>query len=109
MSAIKGELDYMVHKAILEKRLRYTTDEKAAIIVNFFHHWGMLTKKRYLPMWVYRNATGNGACRLYECVKPYIEARRELNNDTTYGEYFEWLYLKLKSNNISKYIKNKIA
>lgn len=25
-------------------------DPKAAIIVNFFHHWGMLAKRKYLPM-----------------------------------------------------------
>lgn len=79
-------------------------DENAAIIVNFFHHWGMLANKKYLPMWVFKNATGNGACRLYELLKPYIELRREINNDEYYGEYFEWLYFKLKSKNISKKI-----
>ncbi len=82
-------------------------DEQAAIIVNFFHHWGMLAKRKYLPMWVFKNATGIGACRLYESVKPYIEARRKFNNDNSYGEYFEWLYLKLKCKTLSQHMRKK--
>lgn len=70
-------------------------DQYAAVIVNFFHHWGMLAKRRYLPMWVFDGATGNGACRLYEKVLPYIQERQEKNNDPLYGEYFTWLYCKL--------------
>ena len=66
-------------------------DEQAAIIVNFFHHWGMLAKKHYLPLWVFDGATGYGLCRLYNKTKKYIIARREINSDSTYGEYFEWL------------------
>ncbi len=72
------------------------TDEYAAIIVNFFHHWGMLAKRKYLPMWVFDGATGNGAYRLYEKVYPYIQDRQKLNSDPQYGEYFTWLYLELK-------------
>lgn len=80
-------------------------DKNAAAIVNFFHHWGMLAKRGYLPLWVFESATGSGACRLYECVKPYIETRRQLNHDDTYGEYFEWLYLKLKYKTNSSHMR----
>lgn len=66
-------------------------DEQAATIVNFFHHWGMLAKRHYLPMWVFDGATGRGMCRLYQKTKNYIDARRQYNNDSSYGEYFEWL------------------
>lgn len=72
------------------------TDQKAAIIVNFFHHWGLLTKKRYLPLWVFKGATGQGANRLYKRLSNYINRRRKLNNDPSYGEYFEWLIKSLQ-------------
>lgn len=71
-------------------------DEKAAVIVNFFHHWGMLAKRKYLPLWVFDGATGKGACRLYERVLPYIEARRKHNGDPSYAECYVWLYKKIK-------------
>lgn len=29
-------------------------DEQASLVVNFFHEWGLLAKRRYLPMWVLR-------------------------------------------------------
>lgn len=73
-----------------------TENEEAATIVNFFHHWGLLVKRHYLPMWVFDKATGEGACRLYLKTKKYIDNRREFNLDQSYGEYFEWLYKKLK-------------
>ena len=92
---------------IKAKKHVYTTDElsvddeQAAIIVNFFHHWGLLAKKKYLPMWVFDGATGKGMLRLYERTKSYIEARQKYNNDNTYGEYFLWLY-----NKVQKQMKN---
>ncbi len=81
---------------VYNKDIIDTTDENAAIIVNFFHHWGMLAKKHYLPMWVFNGATGNGVCRLYERTEQYIQKRQEKNQDFTYGEYFKWLYKKIK-------------
>ena len=56
-------------------------DEQAAIIVNFFHHWGLLVKKHFLPMWVFDDATGFGACRLYRRLETYIARRQEINVD----------------------------
>lgn len=77
-------------------------DEKAAIIVNFFHHWGLLAKKHYLPLWVFDSGTGAGAIRLYELTSDYILGRRRTNSDTTYGSDFEWLYRTLKKRRIKK-------
>lgn len=71
-------------------------DEQAAIVVNFFHHWGMLARRRYLPMWIFDGATGNGVCRLYEKTFPYINKRQQINQDPLYGEYFAWLYRRIK-------------
>ncbi len=75
------------------------SSEKAAYITNFFHHWGYLAKKGFLPMWVFDSASGAGAVRLYEHTKDYIRQVREKHNDPTYAEYFEWLYLKIKKSN----------
>lgn len=67
-------------------------DKQASEIVNFFHHWGLLAKRKYLPMWIFDGAVGNGACRLYKRTEKYIEEIRGLNGDEEYGKYFEWLY-----------------
>lgn len=83
-------------------------DEDFAIIVNFFHHWGMLVKKHHLPLWVFDHATGAGACRLYDRVENYIKNRRSVNNDPTYGEYFEWLYKKLIRRTKQQDFRNKL-
>jgi len=72
-------------------------DEDASKVINIFHHWGLLAKKHYLPMWVFDGASGNGACRLYEKTENYIKRRREVHNDDHYAEYFEWLYNRLKA------------
>lgn len=89
-------------KYVYNKVIRDITDENAAIIVNFFHHWGLLAKKHYLPMWVFNGATGLGTCRLYERTKIYIQNRREDSQDFTYGEYFEWLYIKIRKDRLSR-------
>lgn len=89
-------------KFIAAKKYVYTNeasdveDEQVAIVVNFFHHWGLLAKKKYLPMWVFDGATGRGTCRLYERTQMYIAKRRKHNQDYLYAEYFEWLYKRIK-------------
>lgn len=70
-------------------------DPDYPIVVNFFHHWGLLAIKHYLPMWVFDYGSGAGAIRYYELTQDYIMARRELHNDPTYAKGFELLYLKL--------------
>ena len=77
-------------------------DKTVAIIVNFVHHWGLLAKKHFLPLWVFDSGTGAGAIRLYELTSEYILARRHANNDSTYGSNFEWLYHTLKKRRIKK-------
>ncbi len=71
-------------------------DKKVPEVVNFFHHWGMLVEKHYLPLWVFDEAAGNGAIRLYEHSKEYIYLRRKVDKDPYYGEGFERLVIKLR-------------
>ena len=70
-------------------------DENAAYVINFFHHWGLMAKKHYLPMWVFDGASGAGAVRLYERLEPHINRLRDKNGDKRYAEYFEWLCKKI--------------
>lgn len=74
----------------------------ASIVVNFFHHWGLLVKKNYLPIWIFDSGSGNGVIRLYELTENYIMERRQVNHDSTYARNFEWLYHKLKRRKLQK-------
>ena len=69
-------------------------DRAAASVVSFFHFWGAMVKKHYLPVWVFDSASGHAVIRLYEGLQEMIEERRKDNSK--YGEYFEWLYYKIK-------------
>lgn len=69
-------------------------DVDAASIVSFFHFWGLMVKKKYLPIWVFESSSGQAVVRLYEGLHSMIMERRKDN--PMYGEYFEWLYKKVK-------------
>ena len=81
---IKQEYDVKIDK----------NDIAAGNIVSFFRFWGIMVKKKYLPLWVFESASGYAVIRLYEGLQPMIEERRQDNEK--YGEYFEWLYYKIK-------------
>ena len=59
----------------------------AGSIISFFHFWGIMVKKKYLPLWVFESASGYAVIRLYEGLQEMIEERRKDNEK--YGEYFE--------------------
>lgn len=59
-------------------------------ISNFFHLWGLLTQKGYLPMWVFESSTGISVYRLYQAADDVILERRKGN--PLYAQKFEWLY-----------------
>lgn len=69
-------------------------DRDAASIVSFFHFWGLMVKKKYLPIWVFESSSGQSVIRLYEGLQSMIMERREEN--PMWGEYFGWLYKKVK-------------
>lgn len=67
-------------------------DADASNTVSFFHFWGLMVKKKYLPFWVFKSASGHAVIRLYEGLREMIEIRRVDNPE--YAEYFEWIYRK---------------
>lgn len=72
-------------------------DDQAALVVNFFHHWGLLTQKHYLPIWVFRGASGRGVCRLHGRLNGFIVNRRIYHDDDTYAEYFDLLVTLIRN------------
>ena len=62
-----------------------------SFISNFFHVWGLLAKKRYLPMWVFESSSGFSVVKLYEGAKDIILENR-LTSNAFYAENFEWLH-----------------
>lgn len=81
-------------------------DTDVAFVVNYFHHWGIFVKKKYLPMWVFDYGSGAGVIRLYERSESFIKQRREKNGDNTYASGFEWLYYKLKKREERKKVRS---
>lgn len=77
-------------------------DKDIAKVVNYFHHWGLLAKKKYLPLWVFDYGSGAGVIRLYEITRDYIVQRRKVHEGSTYALGFEWLYYTLKDRNAKK-------
>lgn len=74
-------------------------DTDINIVINFFQHWGLLTKMKYLPKKVFETGAGAGVIRIYRKVEKYIYKYRDVNGDPTYANEFEWLYnevLKIK-------------
>lgn len=74
-------------------------NEDLAAVINFFHHWGMLARKGYLPLWVFDSGCGAGVVRLYERSKSHIMKIRAEHSDQTYASDFEWLYHTLQKRN----------
>jgi hypothetical protein len=70
-------------------------DTKAASeICSFFHFWGMMVEKGFLPLWIFKSASGPSIVKLYFILEPHIEERRK-NNNKLYGEGFEYLVKKI--------------
>jgi hypothetical protein len=79
-------------------------DTKAASeICAFFHFWGMIVKKGYLPIWVFKSASGPSVVRLFHLLKPYINERRKTNN-YYYAKDFEYLVKKIEKKYRISYI-----
>ena len=66
-------------------------DEKAAEVVNFFHHWGYMVRTRRMPLSVFAGSTGVGTCKLYRQLEKYISSEYRNAQDGIYGEDFVWL------------------
>jgi hypothetical protein len=49
-----------------------------------------MVKKGFLPIWIFKSASGPSVVRLFYLVKPYIEERRKTSNHY-YAKDFEYL------------------
>lgn len=78
-------------------------------IVNFYQLWGILNRKRYLPLWVFSGASGIRVVELYINIEKIIIKKRQIN--PYYGQEFEWLsyriYRKYKKNFLNAYLVNE--
>lgn len=71
-------------------------EKASSFICNFFHLWGLLAKKRFLPMWVFESSSGFSVVKLYEAVEDIIKYNIEESN-LYYAENFKWLKDKIES------------
>jgi len=69
-------------------------NKDASIICSFFHFWGLMVRKKYLPIWVFESASGIAIIRLYDILKDFIDEHRISN--PFYAEHFEWLVCSVK-------------
>ncbi|MCG7337164.1 hypothetical protein MHZ95_18045 [Sporosarcina sp. ACRSM] len=67
----------------------------AAEICGFFHFWGMMVSKGYLPIWIFKSSSGYSVVKLFYLLQPYIQERRMTTNKY-YAEGFEQLAKKIK-------------
>ncbi|OCA88929.1 DUF4760 domain-containing protein [Pseudobacillus wudalianchiensis] len=69
--------------------------QSASEICSFFHFWGMMVRKGYLPIWIFNSASGPSIVRLYHLLLPYINERRASNNHY-YAKEFEYLSKRIQ-------------
>ena len=82
----------------------WNIDKDMATVVNYYHHWGILAKKHFLPLSVFKEGSSESVIRLYEKTEAYIKERRE-KGDKTYASGFTWLYITLKKNKLKKELR----
>ena len=77
------------------------SDPEVALIISYFHFWGLMVKKRHLPFYIFKSASGPSIIRMFDILRPAILERRNCkdNPNPYYAEYFEWLYYKIKKYN----------
>ena len=75
-------------------------DSDIALVISYFHFWGLMVKKRHLPFYVFKSASGPSIMKLYDRLYPTITERRKTN--PYYAEHFEWLHNKIRRYNAKK-------
>lgn len=70
-------------------------DDDIAKVCNFFHFWGLMNRKRYLPIWVFEGSSGVQAVKLYKILEPIIVEKRK--NNKFYAVEFERLVKRIKT------------
>lgn len=72
----------------------YSVNKATSMTINFFHKWGLMEKKGYLPLDVFKGSSGRQVIRLYSILEPYILSKRKDNED--YAENFTYLKDRVK-------------
>ncbi|WP_322420389.1 DUF4760 domain-containing protein [Jeotgalibacillus haloalkalitolerans] len=81
----------------LENSREWTEEQSlaAAELCSFFHFWGMMVRKGYLPLWIFKSASGPSIVRLHYLLNDFIKQRR-IENNTYYAQDFEYLAEQIK-------------
>lgn len=76
------------------------TEADLSKVANFFHFWGLMNRKGYLPIWVFEGSSGIQIVKLYQKLEPNILEKR--CNNIFYAVEFELLVKRISK----KYKKN---
>ncbi len=74
----------------IDNKTKGKYEEAVKKISAFYHLWGMLAVKKYLPMWPFESSSGISVIKLFQGSIDYIVLRRKDNK--LYAEYFEKFY-----------------
>jgi len=61
----------------------------AAYLCSFFHFWGLMVRRKLLPIWVFDGVSGERVVELYQKLSEFIEKTRK--DAPRYAEHFQWL------------------
>ena len=87
-------------KPIKNKQL----NKSFAIVCSHYNYYGLLLKKHYIPLWVFRGSNATAVTRCYKICENYIEKRRSEGN-VDYAHYFEELYKVVIKNRAKLYAR----
>lgn len=65
----------------------------ASEICAFFHFWGMMVRKGYLPIWIFKSSSGYSILKLHYLLESFIQDKKTSNQH--YAEGFDWLVKKI--------------
>ncbi len=86
----------------LKEKIAEDENYYISLVVNTYHHWGLLVKHHQLPFWVFYDkkygitASGIAIIKNYKKLEHLISERRKDNRE--YACYFSWLYKKVYNN-----------
>ncbi|HHX61354.1 MAG TPA: hypothetical protein GX707_11690 [Epulopiscium sp.] len=72
-------------------------------VCNFFHFWGLMNRKKYLPIWVFEGSSGLQVVKLYIKLQTTIKEKRKLN------QFYAIEFEKLARRIYRKYNQNFIS
>lgn len=84
---------------IIDTKYKNDILERVSHVINFYHHWGLMVRRKQLPFWIFYDnrsgitSSGIAVIRTYNRLKPTIKSFRYKNSK--YAENYEWLYNKL--------------